>query len=78
MCHESNLDSLKNITDEKLISSLREYNLTIVKKDYYIPSFNLSPEILDLENLFNIFLSREIMTPAIINKEIKKSLRNTK
>lgn len=75
MCHDSNFDSLKYISDEKLISIIRNYNLTIIKKDYYVPAFKLSPEILDLENLFNIFLSREIMTPAIINKEIKKTLR---
>lgn len=75
MCHESKYNSLKNITDEKLISLIRDYKLTIVKKDYYVPSFNLSPEIQDLECLFNIFLSREIMTPSIINKEIKKTLR---
>ena len=76
MCHDSNLDSLKYISDEKLISTIRNYNLTIIKKDYYVPAFKLTPEILDLEKLFNVFLSREIMTPAIINKEIKKSLRN--
>ncbi len=75
MCHDSNFDSLKYISDEKLISIIRNYNLTIIKKDYYVPAFKLSPEILDLENLFNIFLSREIMTPAIVNKEIKKTLR---
>lgn len=75
MCHESNYESLKHISDENLISTLRDYKLTIVKKDYYVPAFDLSPEILDLENLFNIFLSREIMTPSIINKEIKKTLR---
>ncbi len=77
MCHESNYDSLKNITDEKLITTMRDYKLSIIKKDYYVPAFNLTPEILDLENLFNIFLSREAMTPSIINKEIRKSLRKT-
>lgn len=52
------------------------YYFPFIMELNYVPAFKLTPEILDLEKLFNIFLSREIMTPAIINKEIKKSLRN--
>ena len=75
MCHESEYESLKYITDEELIDLMREYKLTIVKKDFFFPSFDITDQISDIEKLFNIFLTREIITPAILNKELSKSLR---
>lgn len=71
ICHESKFDSLKNITDEELFDVLRSYNLNIVKKDFYLPAFNLNSQTKDLEELFNVYLSNEIMTPTYISKVIK-------
>lgn len=71
ICHESKFYSLKNITDEELFDVLRSYNLNIVKKDFYLPAFNLNSQTKDLEELFNVYLSNEIMTPAYISKVIK-------
>lgn len=76
ICHESKFESLKNITDEELFDVLKSYNLNIVKKDFYLPAFNLNSQTKDLEELFNVYLSNEIMTPAYISKVIKSKKNN--
>lgn len=58
-------------TDEELFDVLKSYNLNIVKRDFYLPAFNLNSQTKDLEELFNVYLSNEIMTPAYISKVIK-------
>ena len=74
MCHESNFASLKKITDENIFETLKNYKLSKIKSDYFIPGFQLNDQIKDFESLFKVSLSREIMTPSYVKKEIKKSL----
>lgn len=76
MCHESKYKSLNKITDEEILNTIRNYNLAKFKKDYYIPGFDYNSYIEDFESLFNVSLSNEIMTPAYVNKQIKKKLKD--
>lgn len=76
ICHESKYDSLKYITDENIFKTLKNYRVAKLKKDYYIPAFEYDNYTRDFEKLFKVELSREIMTPSYVSKEIKKSIKS--
>lgn len=72
ICHSSPYNSLKKITDENLLNTIKSYILTKFKNSFYLPSFSLTDEIDEMEELFNVHLSREIIIPSMIKKEISK------
>lgn len=71
ICHNSGKESLKSISDDDLFDLLRRYNVT-KRCGYFEPDFDLDQEIIDLESVFNVFLSQEIMSRSELNKQIKK------
>lgn len=74
ICHNSGKESLKGISDDDLFDLLRRYNVT-KRCGYYEPDFDIDQRIIDLESVFNVFLSQEIMTKSELNKQINKKFR---
>lgn len=75
ICHESTYTTLQKITDESLLDIMRNYKITKIKNSFYIPSFSLTKDIKEIEDLFNVHLSKEVITPAMLNKEISYKKR---
>lgn len=73
-CRESKLESIKDITDERILETLREYNLCRIKKDFLVPAYQYNETVKGFESLFNVNLSKEIVTPSRIQKELKKQI----
>lgn len=73
-CHESKEESLQNISDERILEILRGYNLSKIKKDLLVPAFNYNESIKAFEELFNVGLSKEIITPSKVKKELRKQI----
>lgn len=72
ICHHSSYEVLKGITDEALIGALRDYRLSVVKKDFMFFAGDVDDTVEGLESLFNVCFTKEIMTPSYIKKEIRK------
>ena len=63
---------LKNLSDESLFDLLRSFQITEIK-DYYFPNFENNQMQQDIQKLFNVNISNEIMKKAYLTKEFKKS-----
>lgn len=72
ICNESKYESLKNLSDESLFDLLRSFQIT-ERKDYYFPNFENNQMQQDIQKLFNVNISNEIMKKAYLTKEFKKS-----
>lgn len=72
LCNESQYESLKNISDEELFDLLRSFQI-IERKDYYYPCFENNQRQQDIQKLFGINISCEIMKKSYLTKEFKKS-----
>lgn len=72
ICTESNYSSLKNISDEDLFDLLKSFQIT-ERKDHYFPCFENNQRQQDLQKLFNVNISNEIMKKSYLTKEFKKS-----
>ena len=71
LCNESKYESLKDISDEDLFDLLRSFQIT-ERKDYYFPNFENNKQQQDIQELFNINISNEIMKKSYLSKEFKK------
>lgn len=71
LCNESKYESLKDISDEDLFDLLRSFQIT-ERKDYYFPNFESNKQQQDIQELFNINISNEIMKKSYLSKEFKK------
>lgn len=72
ICNEPKYESLKNLSDESLFDLLRSFQIT-ERKDYYFPNFENNQMQQDIQKLFNVNISNEIMKKAYLTKEFKKS-----
>lgn len=72
ICNESQYESLKNLSDESLFDLLRSFQIT-ERKDYYFPNFENNQMQQDIQKLFNVNISNEIMKKTYLTKEFKKS-----
>ena len=72
ICNESKYESLKNLSDESLFDLLRSFQIT-ERKDYYFPNFENNQMQQDIQKLFNVNISNEIMKKTYLTKEFKKS-----
>ena len=72
ICNESKYESLKNLSDESLFDLLRSFQIT-ERKDYYFPNFENNQMQQDIQKLFNVNVSNEIMKKTYLTKEFKKS-----
>lgn len=72
ICNESNYESLKNLSDEDLFDLLRSFQIS-ERKDYYFPNFENNQAQQDIQKLFNVNISNEIMKKSYLTKEFKKS-----
>ena len=74
ICDESEYESLHNMSDEELFDLLRGFQISS-RKGYYFPSFENNQREQDIQALFNVDISREIMKKAYLNKEFRKKFR---
>ena len=70
ICDESDYKSLHDLSDEELFEILRGFKLES-RQSYYMPAFTNNQQEKDIQKLFNVDLSREIMNRAYVNKEFK-------
>lgn len=71
LCNEFKYEFLKDISDEDLFDLLRSFQIT-ERKDYYFPNFENNKQQQDIQELFNINISNEIMKKSYLSKEFKK------
>ena len=74
ICDESEYESLHDMSDEELFDLLRGFQIS-GRKGYYFPSFENNQREQDIQALFNVDISREIMKKAYLNKEFRKKIR---
>lgn len=71
ICDNSKYESLHNLSDEELIDLLRGFEITS-RQGFYFPAFENNKQQQDIQNLFNVDISREIMKKSYLNKEFRK------
>ena len=74
ICDGSKYDSLHNMSDEELFDLLRGFEIS-ARKGYYFPNFSNNQKEQDIQALFNVDISREIMKSSYLNKEFRKKFR---
>ncbi len=71
ICDKSEYKDLHDLSDEELFELLRGFKLES-RQSFYMPAFENNKKEQDIQKLFNVDISREIMNRAYINKEFKK------
>lgn len=74
ICDNSPYDSLHNMSDEELFDLLRSFQMTM-RKSLYFPNFINDQKHRDIQALFNVKLSREVMRRSMVNAEFRKKLK---
>jgi hypothetical protein len=73
ICNDSDYNSLKNLSDEEILDILKVFSITETKS-YYFPNFDNDQKKQDIQELFNVNLSNEIMKKTYVTKEFKKKI----
>jgi transposase len=73
ICNDSDYNSLKNLSDEEILDILKGFSITETKS-YYFPNFDNDQKKQDIQELFNVNLSNEIMKKTYVTKEFKKKI----
>lgn len=73
-CNESGFKSIEDMSDDETFDLLRSFKI-VGMKGYYFPSFENTIQHQDLQKLFNVNVSHEIMKKAYVLKEYRKLIK---